>query len=59
MNVPGAVEQALENLAQFGSQASPGFMEPEGIVIFHVPSMLMFKKTIKKDEEPKGRDGKL
>jgi hypothetical protein len=46
--------QCLENLKQLGSYASPGFMNPEGIVIFHVPSQYLFKKTLEKDEEPKG-----
>lgn len=45
----------LENLKRCGSKASPGFMKPEGIVIFHKAGNLMFKKTIEKDEEPKGK----
>lgn len=48
-----AVEAVLTSLAISGSHASPGFMRPEGVVIFHVPSRLLFKKTIEKDEEPK------
>lgn len=38
-----------------GSRAAPGFMRPEGIVIYHVAGNLYFKKTIEKDEEPKGK----
>lgn len=45
--------QQIENLATYGSLASPGFMNPEGIVCFHVPSGFLFKKTVIKDEEPK------
>jgi len=29
-------------------------MKPEGIVIFHVPSGNLYKKTIEKDEKHKG-----
>lgn len=36
-----------------GSYASLGFMEPEGIVIFHAAGNVRFKKTIKNDEIPK------
>ena len=46
--------QVLEHLKEHGSYAAPGFMKPEGIIIYHVPGNLMFKKTIEKDEEPKG-----
>lgn len=44
----------LNDLKTNGSKASNGFMKPEGVVIFHVPSRILFKKTIEKDEEPKG-----
>lgn len=30
-------------------------MKPEGIVVFHVAGGYLFKKTIEKDEEPKGK----
>jgi len=43
----------LQQLKMHGSYASPGFMNPEGIVIYHKAGNLMFKKTIEKDEEPK------
>lgn len=36
-----------------GSSAAPGFMNPEGIVIFHVAANLCFKKMLHKDEQPK------
>lgn len=38
-----------------GSKAAPGFMNPEGVVIYHVPSGIMFKRTIEKDDEHKGQ----
>lgn len=36
-----------------GSVAAPGFMDPEGIVIFHTAANAMFKVTLKNDEQPK------
>jgi hypothetical protein len=49
-----AISEALWLLKRDGSIASPGFMDPEGIVIFHTAANFAFKKTIKKDEAPKG-----
>lgn len=46
---------ALLRLKAEGSLAAPGFMKPEGIVAFHVQGNLMFKATIEKDEEWKGK----
>lgn len=43
----------LEELNVNGSIASPGFMRPEGIVIYHSHSNTLFKKTIKNDEKGK------
>jgi len=37
-----------------GSRAVPGYMNPEGIVVFHTASGQYFKKTILNDEKPKG-----
>lgn len=48
------VNDILKSLQVAGSVAAPGFMKPEGIVIFHVAGNLGFKKTIEKDEVPKG-----
>lgn len=50
------IERVLEELRVGGSRISPGFMRPEGIVIFHCASQTMFKRTLEKDEQPKGRD---
>lgn len=49
------VEAILAELVAKGSMAAPGFMKPEGIVIFHTAAQWMLKKTIDKDEEPKGK----
>jgi hypothetical protein len=48
-----AIQHAVWNLNMTGSMASPGFMKPEGVVIFHVAGRVGFKKTIEKDESPK------
>ena len=48
------IEFALENLHVSGSKAAPGFMKPEGIVIWHEAARQMFKVTLEKDEVPKG-----
>ncbi len=49
------VEASLKGLELHGSQAAPGFTNPEGIVVWHEASRSMFKQTINKDEEPKGK----
>jgi hypothetical protein len=43
----------LDYMKIHGSYASPGFMNPEGIVVFHIAGNFGFKKTIEKDSEPK------
>lgn len=45
---------ALANLRDRGSRAAPGFMRPEGIVVFHTAASTMFKVTLEGDEAPKG-----
>jgi len=49
------IKAALKQLTEQGSAAAPGFMKPEGIVIFHHAAHLYFKKTLDKDEEWKGK----
>jgi len=48
-----AIWACLENLSDYGSVAAPGFMKPEGVVIFHTAGGYLFKKAIEKDESPK------
>lgn len=50
-----AVESALHRLRTEGSVAAPGFMRPEGIVVYHTASRSLFKVTLERDAEPKGR----
>ncbi len=45
----------LSNLRIGGSEAAPGFMRPEGIVVFHVAGNVGFKKTLEKDEISKSQ----
>lgn len=51
--VYAGIQATMSVLEVMGSQCSPGFMRPEGIVIFHVQSGYLFKKTLEKDESPK------
>jgi hypothetical protein len=50
-----AVRMALDALEIGGSLAAPGFMKPEGIVVFHTAANVGFKKTLEKDETPKSK----
>ncbi len=48
------LKAALSQLQQQGSAAAPGFMKPEGVVIYHHAARIYLKKTLEKDEKPKG-----
>ena len=50
-------EYQVSLLRDLGSRAVPGFMKPEGVVVFHVAGGFGFKKTLEKDEQPKGVSG--
>lgn len=52
--VGGEMEDIMDRLRRDGSSAAPGFMQPEGVVMFHVAAGTYFKATLLKDEEPKG-----
>ena len=49
-----AIAGVLTVLRACGSVAAPGFMQPEGVVIFHSASGALFKKTLEKDNQPRG-----
>lgn len=49
------LDAVLADLRENGSRAAPGFMKPEGVVVFHVAGCVGFKKTLEKDDEPKSR----
>ena len=50
-----SIGASLRGLEVGGSVAAPGFMNPEGIVVYHTAGRVGFKKTIKDDEKPKGQ----
>lgn len=48
------VDAALFWLKSTGSTAAPGFMDPEGIIVFHTAANQVFKATLENDHLPKG-----
>ena len=51
----GLVEWVLQELKENGSVAAPGFMKPEGIVLYHTGSRAVYKATIEDDSIPKSK----
>ena len=49
-----AIDEALHRLETGGSVVAPGFMKPEGIVIFHAASQYVFKRTLDNHDGHKG-----
>lgn len=47
------IQDILNWLETYGSVAARGFMQPEGVVIYHTAGNLYFKKTIVGDDQPK------
>jgi hypothetical protein len=47
------IRASLNRLESGGSVAAPGFMKPEGVIIWHTAARQLFKITLEKDEEPK------
>lgn len=47
------VSDALLRLRALGSAAAPGFMNPEGIVLYHTAGNHLYKVTLENDEQPK------
>lgn len=50
------VEEVKEQLVYYGSTAAPGYMSPEGVVVYHSASNQLFKSLIENDESPKGNN---
>lgn len=50
----GAIYDQLRELRELGSLAAPGWMKPEGVVVYHTASGHLYKKTLERDEKPKG-----
>lgn len=44
----GFVKMAAEGLKHYGSEAAPGFMRPEGVVVHHTRSNHLYKHLIEK-----------
>jgi hypothetical protein len=51
-----AIESQVNYLRVKGSFAAPGFMKPEGVVVYHVPAQHFYKVLLKNDHIPKGAD---
>jgi hypothetical protein len=49
------VDEILECLRSHGSYAVNGFLNPEGIVIYHTAGNVCFKKTLEHDATPKSQ----
>lgn len=53
-NSDALINACLFRLRTEGSVAAPGFMRPEGIVVFHTASQTMGKILLENDDQPKG-----
>lgn len=53
-----AIDGILEDLRKNGSRAAPGFMFPEGIIVFHTQSRQLYKILLENDDVPKGMSEK-
>jgi hypothetical protein len=51
----GLIDDVLFALGETGSYAAPGFMRPEGVMIYHTAANIIFKKTFEGDEKGKGQ----
>ena len=49
------INRCVELLDRYGSYAVKGFMNPEGVVVYHTAANVGFKKTIHNDDVPKSR----
>lgn len=47
------IDFIMARLLVYGSNAAPGFMKPEGVVIYHTAARMYFKKTFEKDDSGK------
>lgn len=49
------LQAALDKLRTEGSVAFPGYMKPEGIVVYHSQSRQLYKVLLEGDDVPKGK----
>lgn len=47
------IMRIMETLKESGSAAAPGFMKPEGVVIYHKHANMLLKKTLENDDKGK------
>lgn len=50
---PSEIETHVERLRTLGSVASPGYMKPEGVIVWHSQSKQYYKILLEGDEIPK------
>lgn len=48
------IQDALDDLRTNGSRAAPGFMKPEGVIVWHSAARSYFKVLLEGDDIPKG-----
>lgn len=53
------VDLCVSHLSTLGSHAAPGFMKPEGVIVWHHAASTYFKKTCERDTEWKGKTNAL
>lgn len=53
-NLDSTLDLCLGALRSEGSVAVPGWLHPEGIIIFHTAGGHLYKKTLENDHQPKG-----
>ncbi len=51
---PNTVHKCLAKLRNEGSIAAPGFMNPEGVILYHTAAKTSFKVTLDNDDKAKG-----
>jgi hypothetical protein len=49
------VDACVGALRMDGSAAAPGFMKPEGVIVYHTQGNLYFKMTVENDDTPKSK----
>jgi hypothetical protein len=49
------IDALLDDLRVNGSKAAPGFMMPEGVIVWHTQSKQYYKILLENDAEPKGK----
>lgn len=52
---PDRINEVLDNLRKMGSSAAPGFMNPEGVIVYHCDSRQYYKITLENDGVPKSQ----